>query len=109
MFSQLCQLLSRHADAHIGNGKLNPVASVTLRTRRATSPSFVNLQDDPSRRTFAASRGMSDLPAPERAQQNHRDQQEGEQEQADYRAVGNVPRQYADQGACRQGVILRPA
>src|SRR5262249_14200895 len=40
---------------------------------------------------------MSDLPAPERAQhENHRDQQEGEQEQADYRAVGDVPRQYAD-------------
>jgi len=40
---------------------------------------------------------MSDLPAPERTQhENHRDQQEGEQEQADHRAVGDVPRQYAD-------------
>jgi hypothetical protein len=39
-------LLSRHTDADIRNGKLDPLASVHhLRTRRATSPSFVNLED----------------------------------------------------------------
>src|SRR5262249_42721910 len=45
VLEQFLLLLGGHADAAVRDGKLDPVATIRyLRTRSATSPSFVNLQ-----------------------------------------------------------------